>query len=69
VIGGYQVIKKWLSYREEQVLGRPMWPDEVREITTLMRRVVTLVLLSPALEATIGKREYVANKLGHAFLT
>ena len=24
IIGGYQVIKKWLSYREEKVLGRSL---------------------------------------------
>ncbi len=29
-IGGYQVIKKWLSYREEKLLGRAMTKDEVR---------------------------------------
>ena len=23
-IGGYQVMKKWLSYREEKLLGRPL---------------------------------------------
>ena len=23
-LGGYQVVKKWLSYREESVLGRPL---------------------------------------------
>ena len=24
-IGGYQVIKKWLSYREQNLLGRPLY--------------------------------------------
>src|SRR5207248_141539 len=27
-IGGYQVIKKWLSYREFELLGRALTPDE-----------------------------------------
>ena len=27
-IGGYQVIKKWLSYREDNLLGRAITPDE-----------------------------------------
>ncbi|MBF8305793.1 MAG: methyltransferase, partial [Acidobacteria bacterium] len=27
-IGGYQVIKKWLSYREHELLGRPLTADE-----------------------------------------
>ena len=28
-LGGYQVLKKWLSYRERKVLGRPLKLDEV----------------------------------------
>ena len=28
-LGGYQVLKKWLSYRERKVLGRDMKPEEV----------------------------------------
>ena len=32
-LGGYQVLKKWLSYREHKVLGRNMHPDEVRHFT------------------------------------
>ena len=29
-LGGYQVLKKWLSYREYAVLGRVLTPEEVR---------------------------------------
>ncbi|MCP5116188.1 MAG: hypothetical protein GY953_35625, partial [bacterium] len=32
-VGGFQVIKKWLSYREKQVLGRDLTLDEVRHIS------------------------------------
>ena len=32
-IGGYQVIKKWLSYREAAVLGRALTTAEAREVT------------------------------------
>jgi hypothetical protein len=32
-IGGYQVIKKWLSYRERKVLGRPLTMSEIMEVT------------------------------------
>ena len=28
-LGGYQVLKKWLSYRERKVLARPLHPQEV----------------------------------------
>ena len=29
-LGGYQVLKKWLSYRERDVLGWALTPEEVR---------------------------------------
>jgi hypothetical protein len=48
-IGGYQVIKKWLSYREQPLLGRPLTPDEVEEVTHMARRLAAIVLMEPAL--------------------
>jgi hypothetical protein len=45
-IGGYQIIKKWLSYREESVLGRALTKEEVREVTGLVRRVASIMLMS-----------------------
>jgi hypothetical protein len=50
-IGGYQVMKKWLSYREQPLLGRPLTPDEAREVTQMARRIAALLLLTPALDA------------------
>lgn len=50
VIGGYLVIKKWLSYREEAILGRPIVKDEAREVTAMIRRLTTLILLSDRLD-------------------
>jgi hypothetical protein len=50
-IGGYQVIKKWLSYREQPLLGRSLTPDEVGEVTHMARRLAAIVLLEPALNA------------------
>lgn len=32
-LGGHQVMKKWLSYREHALLGRALTPDEAREVT------------------------------------
>jgi hypothetical protein len=49
-IGGYQVIKKWLSYREHALLGRPLTPDEAREVTHMARRIAALILLQPELD-------------------
>lgn len=45
-IGGYQVIKKWLSYREEAVLGRALTKDEAREVTAMVRRLTAIVLMT-----------------------
>ena len=50
VIGGYLVIKKWLSYREKTILGRPLTKDEAREVTAMVRRLTALILLSDQLD-------------------
>jgi hypothetical protein len=49
-IGGNQVIKKWLSYREEPLLGRPLTKDEVRYVQEMARRIAAILLLEPALD-------------------
>jgi len=50
-IGGYQVIKKWLSYREEKLLGRALSKEEVRYVQEVARRIGAILLLEPALDA------------------
>ncbi|MDD8025323.1 MAG: N-6 DNA methylase [Acidobacteriota bacterium] len=49
-IGGYQVIKKWLSYREKPLLGRGLTPDEVRYVTEMARRIAALVSMRKDLD-------------------
>ena len=44
-VGGYQVLKKWLSYRERDVLGRPLRPEEVQHFTDTARRIGALLTL------------------------
>ena len=44
-IGGYQVLKKWLSYREKPLLGRALLPDEVRHFTHTAHRLAALIAL------------------------
>ena len=44
-LGGYQVLKKWLSYREDKVLGRPLKPDEVQHFTDTARRIAAILQL------------------------
>ena len=50
-IGGYQVLKKWLSYRERPLLGRALTPGEVRYVRDVARRLAALRLMGPALDA------------------
>lgn len=49
-VGGYQVVKKWLSYREREVLGRDLSTAEVNEVRDMARRIAALLLLEPALD-------------------
>lgn len=49
-VGGYQVLKKWLSYREREIMDRPLAPEEARYITSTARRLAAILLLSAALD-------------------
>ena len=51
-ISGYAVIKKWLSYREKELLGRSLTVDEARYVTETARRLAALMLLGPQLDDT-----------------
>ena len=42
-LGGYQVLKKWLSYREHPLLGRPLTPEEVQHFTDTARRIAAII--------------------------
>ena len=44
-LGGYQVLKKWLSYRELGVLERRMLPDEIQYFTDIARRIAAILLV------------------------
>lgn len=58
-LGGYQVVKKWLSYRERALLGRDLIPDEARYVTEMVRRIAAILLLGPALDESYTR--VVAN--------
>ena len=49
-MGGYPVLKKWLSYRDASVVGRDLTPSEAREVTAIVRRIAALLLLEPQLD-------------------
>jgi hypothetical protein len=64
-LGGYQVIKKWLSYREKALLGRGLSKEEARHVTDMARRIAALLLMGPALDAnyeTVKREAYCANQ-------
>jgi hypothetical protein len=63
-LGGYQVIKKWLSYREKALLGRGLTKEEARHVTDMARRIAALLLMGPALDANYEtvKREAKTSK-------
>jgi hypothetical protein len=50
-IGGYQVIKKWLSYREHSTLKRALTEEEVGHVQATARRLAAILLLGPQLDA------------------
>ncbi len=51
-LGGYPVLKKWLSYHEEAVLGWALRPEEAREFTAIARRVAALLAFGAELAAS-----------------
>ncbi|MCX6097405.1 MAG: N-6 DNA methylase [Caldiserica bacterium] len=64
VIGGYQVIKKWLSYRERTLLGRDLTIDEARYVTEMVRRLSALILLQPRLDENYHAVAAATGSLG-----
>jgi hypothetical protein len=49
-IGGYQVMKKWLSYRERPLLGRDLTMEEAEYATEMARRIAAILQMSDALD-------------------
>jgi hypothetical protein len=50
-LGGYQVVlKKWLSYRESALLGRPLTSDEAQQFTHHVRRITAILALHGELD-------------------
>jgi predicted helicase len=62
-LGGYQVIKKWLSYREKELLGRSLSVEEARYVTEVARRIAAILLLSPVLDANYCAAKQAARPL------
>ena len=56
-LGGYQVLKKWLSYRDSRLLGRALSPDEAAHFTHMARRIGALLALGTELDANYRNHE------------
>ena len=54
-LGGYQVLKKWLSYREATVLGRALTGEEALHFAKTARRITEILCMGPALDAAHSK--------------
>lgn len=53
-------MKKWLSYREYALLGRPLAPEEARYLSEVARRLAALALaLAPQGQGTGVRRGWV----------
>lgn len=56
-LGGYQVLKKWLSYREKGILQRGLTVEEARYFATTVRRIGAILLLSPQLDGNYERMQ------------
>ena len=45
-LGGYQVLKKWLSYRERSIPKRPLHPEEIQHFTDAAHRIAAIPLVT-----------------------
>ena len=54
-LGGYQVLKKWLSYRERAILGRPLEPEEVQHFTDTARRIGMMLQVTQTASRSTGQ--------------
>ena len=56
-LGGYQVLKKWLSYREHRVLGRNLRPEEVQHFAETARRIGAILLAVAEKQGQIWQKD------------
>ena len=55
-LGGYPVLKKWLSYREATLLGRPLRTEEADHFAAMARRIAALLALGGELDANYRRQ-------------
>jgi hypothetical protein len=60
MLGRDPVIKKWLSYREHAVLGRPLKPEEAAYVSEMVRRIAAILLLGHDLDKSYAESKAAA---------
>lgn len=60
-LGGHQVLKKWLSYREADLFGRSLTGDEVLHFSRIVRRITEVLCMGPKLDAAHATCRLTAN--------
>ena len=53
-LGGYRVLKKWLSYRERDIQGRPLTEGEARHFSGMARRIAALLRIGAGIQDDEG---------------
>ena len=62
--GGYPVLKKWLSYREANIIGRPLSGDEVMHFARTVRRICEILCMGPALDQSYALSAETVENFG-----
>ena len=63
-LGGYQVLKKWLSYRERGVLGRALLPEEVLYFAEVARRIGAILAITDSSCRTLSGIQRSGGRAG-----
>ncbi len=53
-LGGYQVLKKWLSYRERKIVDRPLRLEEIQHFTETVRRIAAILLTAKLVSEVVS---------------
>ena len=60
--GGYQVLKKWLSYRERDILGPPLRPEEVQHFTDMARWIGAIMSMTTSFSSPQTESQFEQEK-------
>ena len=61
-LGGYQVLKKWLSYRERGVLERALTPQEVLDLMSIARRIAAILTMPSSTRSPRSRNDLAGTR-------